>query len=70
MAPDEVATQMILQEHYITLYQYVASRANGFTKVADDPSNEIIYNPIDSLWDILDPSIWTGERPEIRYTKL
>ena len=37
MAPDEVATQMILQEHSIMLCQEVTSRASGFTKVAEDP---------------------------------
>jgi hypothetical protein len=44
MAPDEVATKMIFQEQYITLCQYISSRANGFTKVAEDPLNVKIYN--------------------------
>jgi len=39
MAPDEVATKMIFQEHYITLCQYISFRANGFTKVAEDPGS-------------------------------
>jgi hypothetical protein len=43
MAPDEVATKMIFQEPYITLCQYISSRANGFTKVAEDPLNLKIY---------------------------
>jgi len=43
MAPDVVATQMIFQEHYITLCQYISSRANSFTKVAEDPLNVKIY---------------------------
>jgi hypothetical protein len=33
MAPDEVATKMIFQEHSITPCQCVSSRVNGFTKV-------------------------------------
>jgi hypothetical protein len=37
MAPDEVVTKMIFQEHYIILCQDISSRANGFTKVAEDP---------------------------------
>src|SRR5260370_14573957 len=43
MAPDEVATKMIFQEQYLTLCQYIASRASGFTKVAEDPLNSKIY---------------------------
>jgi hypothetical protein len=43
MAPDEVAKKMIFQEQYITLCQYISSRANGFTKVAEDPLNPKIY---------------------------
>ena len=44
MAPDEVATKMIFQKQYITLCQYISSRANGFTKVAEDPLNLKIYS--------------------------
>src|SRR5205085_2634589 len=34
---------MIFQKQYITLCQYVSSRANGFTKVAEDPLISQIY---------------------------
>jgi len=35
---------MIFQKQYITLCQYISSRANGFTKVAEDPLNLKIYS--------------------------
>ena len=48
MAPDEVATQMILQEHYITLCQRISARSNGFTKGTEDPFRERIFDKLAS----------------------
>jgi hypothetical protein len=64
MTPDEVAKQMIFQEHSITLCQYVSSRANGFTKVAEEPLSW--RNFADYSVDELFPISSIGRLPEAR----